>query len=283
MTGQLERIVELRSLENSLPSSGSNNIIAFTAGKGGAGKTVISLNIAYRLSRIGKKVLFVDLDLNFSNAHIMLNLAVSKNLKNYFEGNSLLKNILLPVESNLYVIPGFSGWTESGQFSSNKINSLLTELKGLSLNFDYIILDTGQLNNSVQLQILLNAKSVIIVTTPEPTAVMDAYVVVKLLKKNNSGSIKQVVVNKSSDKDEAMLTFNNLNTATEHFLNEKLRFAGYINFSEFIHKSIVEQKLFLKEFSDETVKQQIITLSASITEFIQMANIEQMNSEKTSK
>ncbi|GBD88093.1 flagellum site-determining protein YlxH [bacterium BMS3Abin03] len=275
MIGQLKRIIEFQNLGNSKTSKPSRNLIAFTSGKGGVGKTVLSLNLAYLLSQKGKRVLFADLDVNFSNAHILLNIIVPKNLKDFFEGKSLLNNIISKVDNNFYLLAGDSGSMYQNTYLKGKISSLLTELKKISGNYDYVIIDTGQMNDREQMEILLSSDSIVIVTSPEPTAVMDAYVIVKILKQQNCCLTKHVIVNKCSDVRDSDITFNNLNTATEHFLNEKLHLMGYVNFDSLIHKSVTSQKLFSKEYFNSPVCKQISKLSGSLTEFVQVANINQ--------
>jgi flagellar biosynthesis protein FlhG len=275
MIGQLERIIELQKLDEANKPDSAGNLITFTSGKGGVGKTVLSLNLAHALSVQGKKVLFTDLDLNYSNAHILLNMIPSKDMADYFEGKSLLKKIVTQVDNNFFLLPGGSGSIEIKGSFSNKIASLFTELKKLSYSYDYIFIDTGQMNDLKQIDIILNSDLVMIITSPEPTAVMDAYVVVKMLKQNNCNLNKYVIVNKCSDKDEADVTFNNLNNATEYFLSDKLVQFGYVNFDPSIHKSIISQKLLLNEFPESPVVEQLFKLSTSIAEIVQVANIKQ--------
>ena len=275
MIGQLKRIVELNNLDKLNRQDSVGNLIAFTSGKGGAGKSVLSLNMAYSLSSQGKKVLYADLDLNFANAHILLNMIPPKNIKDYFEGRSLIKNIITKVDKNLFLLHGNSGAMEINGFIKRKIESLINELKKISVNYDFVFIDTGQINDLQQMEFLLNSDLIVLITSPEPTAVMDAYVIVKMLNKHNCGDNKFVIVNKCSDEEEGRITFNNINTASEHFLNEKLNLLGYVNFDSLVHKSITSQKLLMKENSNSNVYRQISELSVAISEFIQVANIPQ--------
>lgn len=275
MIGQLKRIVELNNLDKLNRQESVGNLIVFTSGKGGAGKSVLSLNMAYSLSSQGKKVLYADLDLNFANAHILLNMIPPKNIKDYFEGRSLIKNIITKVDKNLFLLPGNSGAMEINGFIKRKIESLINELKKISVNYDFVFIDTGQINDLQQMEFLLNSDLIVLITSPEPTAVMDAYVIVKMLNKHNCGDNKFVIVNKCSDEEECRITFNNINTASEHFLNEKLNLLGYVNFDSLVYKSITSQKLLMKENSNSIVYRQISELSVAISEFIQVANIPQ--------
>ncbi len=283
MTGQLERIIELQGLKNIPGQQGSKKIIAFTSGKGGAGKTFVSLNLAYLLYKKEKRVLFVDLDLNYANAHILLNIIAKRNLSDYFAGKSLLKNTRIEVENNFHLIPGSSGSGIPENISKSKIDSLFIELKKLSVEYDFIFIDTGQITSSAQLAVLSNSGFITIITTPEPTSVMDAYAVIKMLKQNKMKIRKQVIVNKCSSKEEALTTFNNLNTATTHFLKENLNMLGYINFDSAVRQSVTSQNLLCKEFSSSIVYNQIGKLAGTLSEIVQLANINHSLKTNTAK
>jgi len=277
MIGQLERIIELQNLKRLPGEKGKQNIIVFTSGKGGAGKTFVSLNLAYVVSKKGQKVLFVDLDLNYANAHILLNLAFKKNLAHYFMGKSLLKNLIFHVEENFHLLPGNSGSLILDNISNERINMFFAVLKKLSSGYDFIFIDTGKINTNALLKILLNSNLLVIVTTPEPTAVMDAYVIVKMLKKNKVPIPKLVIINKCSDEEEASTAFNNLNTAATYFLHENLHLLGFINFDLSVQKSIISQTLLSKKYISSIANKQINNLASSLSEIMQMANINHSN------
>lgn len=272
MIGQLERIVELKKL-NKFHQSYKGNIISFTSGKGGVGKTVLSMNAAYSLNKQGIKILFADFDFNFANAHILSNIIPSGTIKDFLEGKRLLKNIITEVSHGFHLIAGSSGSMELNGHSNLKVSLLLNELRKLSAEYDYVFIDTGQLNDFNQLEIILGSDCIVIVTSPEPTAVMDAYVIVKMLKQNNCTISKQVIINKCSDENEAGVTFENLNTAAKHFLKEELNLLGYVYFDLTVHKSITAQKLFLSDNYNSPVQIQISKIANALTEFVQVANI----------
>jgi len=273
MFGQAERVFELEQLKNKTASKKASKIIAFTSGKGGTGKTFISLNIAYAISRTNKKVLFVDLDPNLSNANIMMNVIAEKTIYNFFTGRNLLTELITEYEPNLHFIFGDSGKLDYPKTKPELIKQLFTQLKAVQNNYDVIILDTGSGASEDEISILLNADHNIIITTPEPTAVMDAYVIIKLLNSKNSSLEKMVIINKCVEHKDCEVTFSNLSMAAKHFLKEEIKLLGRIEFDNAVSRTISTQEIFYKKFSGSSTGTQIAKISKNIYEIVQLANI----------
>lgn len=274
MNGQLSRVLELKKLQSDEKKDTAKNIFSFTSGKGGTGKTFLSLNIAYYLSLQKKKILFIDLDTNLSNVNIMLNYIASKTLNDFFSGKKELSGTITKISENLHFIFGDSGNT-ANKFVYN-IDDFFNHLSGISSEYDYVFLDTSAGAGEDILGILLNSNHSIIITTPEPTAVMDAYVMLKLLKKNNYKGFPSVVINKCSSSEEGELTFNNLNSAVSHFLGEEIKLLGFVNLEDKVRKSIMNQELFLKNHNNTTAENQIISLANKVAQSNILANIKQV-------
>ena len=272
MFGQAERVLELERLRNKNSSEKSSKIIAFTSGKGGTGKTFVSLNIAFALSKENKKILFIDLDPNLSNANILLNVIASKTIYNFFTGRNLLTEQITEYEPNLHFIFGDSGKLDYPKTKPELLRNLFYQLRFIQNKYDIIILDTGSGAGEDEIGILLNADHNIIITTPEPTAVMDAYVIIKLLSNRKFPGSKLLIINKCNEKKESIETFNNLSMASKHFLKEKLNLLGEIDFDSAVSRSILKQELFLKKYSRSTVGTQISKIAKSLYEIVQMAN-----------
>ena len=272
MFGQAERVLELERLSNTKNSEKSSRIIAFTSGKGGTGKTFVSLNIAFALSKENKKILFVDLDPNLSNANILLNVVATKTIYNFFTGRNLLTEQITEYEPNLHFIFGDSGKLDYPKTKPELLKNFFYQLRFIQKKYDIIILDTGSGASEDEIGILLNADHNIIITTPEPTAVMDAYVIIKLLTSRKSTASKMLIINKCNDKKESVETFNNLSMAAKHFLKEKLNLLGEIDYDPAVGRSILTQELFYKKYSRSSVGIQISKISKSLYEIVQMVN-----------
>jgi flagellar biosynthesis protein FlhG len=272
MNEQASRLIQLLQLEKKELKSGNAKVISVCSGKGGTGKTFFAANFAFALSNIGKRVLLIDFDLNLSNLNIILNQTSANSISEFFEQRKSLDELIFSYSKNLHLIFGDSGKEYFPRISKEIIDYFFISLNKISVNYDFIIIDSAAGASDITIQQLLNSDYNIIVTSPEPTAVMDAYVLMKLLKAENSSSIKLVVINKASDEEDGRNSFQNIFVACKHFLEEEPIYLGSISFDIAAHKSVVNQQLLLE--NDETAKSsmEIKFIAKSFVEFVQVAN-----------
>ena len=273
MIGQAKRLIELNNLALDKSVKKLKKIYAFSSGKGGTGKTFLSLNLAYAISRQNKKVLVIDLDANLSNANILLDVVATKTIYNFFTGIDSLKEIITEVETNFDFIFGDSGKTNYPNLTDNIVNKFFTQLAILEQEYDYIFLDLGAGADEQIFNFLLLADYNIIVTTPEPTSLMDAYVVLKLLKFRKYIGQKLVIINKCKSESEGENTLKNLQSASEHFLKEKINCLGFISEDPTVNESIISQNLLTKYSPQSKISHQISRLAKQLFEFKHLANI----------
>jgi len=274
MIGQAKRILELKktldNTEQDITSESSTPVITFTSGKGGTGKSFLCLNIAYKLSQLGKKVLVVDFDLNFSNLHIMLNIIPDKTLYQFFTSECVLEELVYGYNKTLDFIFGFSGF-ESKNITDNNISSFCNKLKKIADNYDYVLIDTSSGGNDDTLKILSFADYNVIVANPEPTATLDAYAIIKLSSISKHDSIK-VVMNKFFKKEDAEKSFENLLKAVNHFLKKDISLLGTIPFDKGITDSVMNQELYLKNHVSSNTTNQINLIIKEFLNIKQLAN-----------
>ncbi len=273
MNEQASRLIQLRELEVRENILSSSKIISVCSGKGGTGKTFFAANFAQSLAGLGKKILLVDLDLNFSNLNVLLNQTSDSLLSEFFEQRKSLQEIIFDYSGNLNLIFGDSGRNDYPRVSREIINYFFISLNKVIDRYDYIILDSSAGADEITLHQLIKSDYNIIVTSPEPTAIMDAYVVVKLLSSENSSSLKFVVVNKCLDKTDADSAFSNLTLATKHFLGDSPEFLGSISFDADAHKSILNQQLLVRENPDSKSAKEIKSIANQFVTINQVANI----------
>lgn len=272
MNNQAARLVELLKLDKSQSMGNGNKIVSICSGKGGTGKSFFAANLAYLLSQKGKKVLLIDFDLNFSNINILLNQTVKKNISCFFNQTDSLEELVVRYNENLDLIFGASGGNEMPRLGENLLDYFFTVLKRIANKYDFIILDSSAGANDFTVKQLLNSNINIVLFSPEPTAVMDAYVVIKLLKENGYSGHKLAVVNKTMIDSDANDAFNNLAVAAKHFLDEAVEFLGDISFGGEVHQSIINQELLASSDQNSVQVRQISGCADRLIKFAQMAN-----------
>lgn len=272
MNGQASRLIELLRLDNSHGYEKTGKIISVCSGKGGTGKTFFSANLALHLSMINKKVLLIDLDLNFSNLNILLNSAVENTIGDFFSRGKSLNQVINHYSTNLNLIFGDSGKSGGVHTSIELLENLFSSLEKISVEYDFIILDSSAGGSEFIASQLIHSDHNIIVLSPEPTSVMDAYVLIKILHENNFSGNNFAVVNKCMNSHDGRNAFSNLSTASEHFLGENIKFLGELSFSKEAYNSIMNQDLLIKTDPESGTASQIMKCASSFLKFIQVAN-----------
>ena len=272
MNGQASRLIELNKLAETGIGSHNSKIISVCSGKGGTGKTFFSANFANQLSQLNKRVLLVDFDLNFSNLNILLNLTSDRTISNFFEQSETMEDIVFNYSTNLDLIFGDSGRIDYPRVSREIIDYFFNVLSKIQHRYDYIILDSSAGADMLVVHQLMKSDYNIIITSPEPTAIMDAYVVLKLLAENGSEATRYVVINKCSDSDEGENAFIKLSTALNHFLKMNIELLGIISYDGAAHKSIVNQELLLDYDQRSIAAKEIYQNVIRFITITQMAN-----------
>lgn len=264
MLGQAERLYQLNNILGAKKSVSSTKIIAVTSGKGGTGKSFVASNIALSLAMNNKKVLLVDLDLNFANQSVLFNVCKKKNIYHYLTYNADLYELIYEFGDNLDLILGESGKLDHPKLNDDKVKVLYSDLKRLGDKYDVIILDTSSGIDNGSLEILLNSDEIILVASPEPTSVMDGYVILKLLKSYGAKVEKNLIINKAFNQNEALEAYENLQKAAQHFLKSDLNYLGNLSFSEEAIRSIRDQKPLLLSGNSSQLTEQFDKISSKL-------------------
>jgi len=274
MSSQISKLNNILNL-NTQRDRNVNNFITFTSGKGGTGKTFLSLNIAHTLAYSGYKILYVDFDSNLSNSHVLLNISAENSILDYFKGISLLTNVVEKTNDNIDFIFGDSGRLDYPKLNIDMVGRFVNDLTKIGNSYDFVIIDTGAgINNEI---IYLLGKSLmnVFVATPEPTALMDSYAVLKLLTNQNLKIDNYLILNCCDSKTQAEESANNLKTALSHFLKSSINYLGFTNFDPLVRRSIIDQNLFVRTYPNSAVSKQINSISAALSGTKHMVNINQ--------
>ncbi|WP_281951170.1 MinD/ParA family protein [Nitrosophilus kaiyonis] len=251
----------LRDLINKNKILQNSKFITIASGKGGVGKTNFSVNFAYSLANFFKKrVLLIDADIGMANIHILLNTDPSKTLKNLFNGENI-ENILV----NRYgfdALLGFSGIDSISQMDEFSISSLINSLEEISYRYDYIIIDTGAgIDDKIASFLRASSRSYII-TTPEPTALMDAYALIKSIYNIYGYNNFKIVINMAKSKEEAFNTFNKLKISANKFLGIDLEMIGYLPLTQNLKKCVKKKEIITKLFPNDPFSLEMKKISA---------------------
>ena len=172
--------------------------LAVTSGKGGVGKTLVSANLAASLARRGQRVLVLDADLGLANLDVVLNLHSKITLHDVFNGKAELESAILSAPGGFSVLLAGSGLVEYSRLTNNVREQLMGIVEKLKPRFDFILLDTGAGISDVVLFAVSLASEVLVVATPEPTSLTDAYATIKVLATQQDRSLIKLIVNQTA-------------------------------------------------------------------------------------
>lgn len=216
-----------------------------TSGKGGVGKTNLSVNIATCLAEAGKRVVLLDADLGLANVDVILGLTPPRNLFHLFHEGASLDDILFPTPYGFSILPASSGMGEMLTLNTGQKLELLEAVDELEDRVDYLIVDTGAGINDNVLYFNIAVQERLIVMTLEPTSLTDAYALIKVLKLTHGIEHFKVLVNQAPDVKTARLMFSRLYQACDHFLSGvSLDFAGVVPLDPSVRKAVMQQKPF---------------------------------------
>jgi len=233
-----------RAPERSASATGSRLPLVFsvTSGKGGVGKTNLSVNLACALATRGKRVVLLDADLGLANVDVILGLTPQKNLFHLFHEGATLRDILLDTPYGFRILPASSGVSEMLALSTGQKLDLLESMDYLEDTQDFLIVDTGAGINDNVLYFNIAAQERLVVMTTEPTSLTDAYALIKVLKLNHGTERFKVVVNMAPDLKTAKEIFSRLASACDHFLGGvSLDLVGFIPQDPEVRKAVIRQ------------------------------------------
>jgi flagellar biosynthesis protein FlhG len=218
-------------------------IIAITSGKGGVGKTNIVANLGYTLCRFGKKVLVFDADLGLGNLDVLLGLRPEYNLSHVVRGEKRLADVVVGGPGGLHVLPAASGIQDLTALTQQDRHTVFSQLEKFIQDFDIMLIDTAAGISSNVLYFNINADEILVVATPEPTSIIDAYAMMKVLSVKYGTDHFKLVVNAAATTREAEEVYRQLNRVTDRFLNIFLEYYGCIVMDENIKKGVRQQKV----------------------------------------
>lgn len=226
------------------------SVISITSGKGGVGKTNITANLAYLLAGLKKKTLILDADCGLANIDLILGLTPKYNLYHVLKGERSLREAIVNGPGGLKILASSSGIQEMSSLSMEQKLTLQDELNALQTRPDFMLIDTSAGINDNVLYFNMVAGETIVVVTPEPTSLTDAYALIKILYQRHAKKRFSLLVNMVKTPNEAKEVFLRLAQATNHFLNLAIEELGYILYDENLPRGVKQQKLLAELYPD---------------------------------
>lgn len=241
----------------------SPRIITVTSGKGGVGKSNFVVNLAITLQMKGKRVLIFDADVGMGNDDVLMGILPKYDIKDIIFNNMDIEDVVIEGPHGVKLLPGGSGFTSVEDIPKEKRDSFLKKLTSLS-ELDYVILDTGAGISRNVLAFIACSDELIVITTPEPTSLTDAYCLLKVVNHFKIKSSAKIVVNKTFNLKEGMETYNKFNNTVNNFLQIKLQYLGALSDDKKLVEAVRKQKPFVISSPNSDVTKEISSIANEI-------------------
>lgn len=237
------------------------HIIAVTSGKGGVGKSNFTLNFALELQKLGRKVLVFDADIGMANIDVLMGVRSQYNLFHLLNREKTMSEIIQIGPNSLPFIAGGSGMTELFSLSEEDLLYFTRQIEEIAHGMDYILFDTGAGLSKETIRFITASDECIVVTTPEPTAITDAYALVKVVHDLEHAASFRLVVNRAMDRREAQQTADKIRLVAEKFLHLDIRVLGHVSDDPHVSQAVKKQTPFSIRFPNSQASKDIQELA----------------------
>ncbi|MGI9328844.1 MAG: MinD/ParA family protein [Pseudomonadales bacterium] len=217
-------------------------VIAVSGGKGGIGKTNVSVNLGVALARKGRRVTLLDADLGLANVDVLLGLKPVHTLKEVVDGSARLSSVLLEGPGGMQIVPAASGLQEMASLGAAEHAAIISAFSEIAHNMDVLIIDTAAGISADVTSFLCAAQEIVVVTCDEPTAITDAYALIKVLNQNHGIDRVRLVANMVRGDAEGLRLYEKLQAVCERFLDIALLYAGCVPMDDAVRKSVQKQQ-----------------------------------------
>ena len=249
-TALMDQAVELRRLveekRQALRQKARLRTIAVLSGKGGVGKSNMSVALSCALADCGKRIILLDADLGLANLDILCGVNAKYNLSHLVNGSRNLEEILVPIEDKVSLLPGGVGLREMADLDDDSMERVFESLGDLEDQADLLILDTGAGIHKGVLSFAQAADMTLLITTPEPTSVRDAYGVIKSMGRGEQGGNPMLVVNMAGSREEALEVAERIRMASMQFLGSAPTYLGYVLRDDHVERAVRGRRVFYR-------------------------------------
>ena len=249
----------------------AQHIMAVTSGKGGVGKTFVSANLAAALARAGRRVLVLDADLGLANLDVVLNLHPKITLHDVFTGKSTLADAVLPAPGGFHVLLAGSGMVEYSRMTPEVRDQLQKVIAEVAPKFDHVLLDTGAGISDVVLYTVSLAGQVLVVVTPEPTSLTDAYATIKVLATTQGRRKMNLLVNQTRKMGEGRAVRQQLQQVVDRYVNPgldspvRLELLGEVPSDNAVRESVQRRQLMLEALPGAPASMALVAMATRMT------------------
>lgn len=244
----------------------SSRVITVTSGKGGVGKTNITINLAIALSELGRRVVILDADFGLANIDVLFGIIPQFTLVDVIHNRKNILEVLSEGPKNVKFISGGSGVEELVKLEKSQLEKFIENIELLDKLSDVILIDTGAGLSDNVMSFVMAADEVILVTTPEPTSITDAYALIKMVSNRDKDKLIKVIVNRAENVNEANDILKKLSIVAEKFLSIKIHPLGYILQDEMVIKAVKMQQPFSLSFPKSQAAKHIKEISGKLME-----------------
>ncbi len=240
-------------------------VLAVSSGKGGVGKSNVVINLAMAFDRMGQKVLIMDADLGLANIDVLLGLTPQYNLSHVLNGQKRIEEVLVKGPGGIRIMPASSGVQELTKLTDEQKLLLLELLDGIETDIDILLIDTSAGISDTVLYFNLAAHEKIVVVTPEPTSLTDAYALIKVLYSKFGERHFRLLVNSVTGEAAGKAIFAKISKVADHFLDGlSLDYLGAIPYDAAVPKAVIQQKALLEVFPNAPASKAFMTIAENI-------------------
>lgn len=217
-------------------------VIAVTGGKGGVGKSNVSVNLSLALAEMGRRVVLMDADLGLANIDVLLGITAGRNIADVLSGECSLREVLVDGPGGIKIVPASSGTQRMTHLGALEHAGLINAFSEISDDLDVLIIDTAAGISEQVVSFVRAAQEILVVVCDEPTSITDAYALIKLLNKQHDVLRFRVLANQVRSEQEGRHLFGKLTKVTDRFLEVALQYVGSIPFDEAVRKAVQRQR-----------------------------------------
>jgi flagellar biosynthesis protein FlhG len=261
MKDQAEKL-RRKMLEN---QGGLGKSIAVVSGKGGVGKSNFTTNFAALLAKSGKKVVILDMDIGMGNVHVLIGKTSKYSLKDYLDGHLVLEDVMIKVSDGVNYISGGSGMATIMEWTDKTFERMISAMESLQKDYDFVLFDMGAGIADWSLDLLTSIDELIVISTAEPTAIMDAYSMMKYIHLRDNHKTFYILCNRAYSLEEGFDTTKRLKIVMERFLQKEVMILGSLPEDPVVRKAVRQQELFTTLYPDAPISK---TMQKIVNNFI---------------